>query len=220
MALYIISTPIGNLADITLRALETLKQLDLILAEDTRRTSKLLSHYNIKNKIISYNDFNKHKKTPMIINFLKNNKNIGIVSDSGTPGISDPGFYLVRECVKNNINIIPTPGPNAAITALISSGLPTDSFSFYGFLPKKEKAKEDFFKKIKNEDKTIVIYESPYRLIKTLKIMSEITPNKEICIARELTKKFEEFIRGTAFEIYSKIKYREIKGEIVIIIGK
>ncbi len=221
MPLYTISTPIGNLKDITFRAIEILKQSDIILAEDTRRTSIILNHYDIKNKkLISFNDFNKERRIDYVLNELKQNKNISIVSDSGTPGISDPGFYLIREAVKNNIKIIPIPGPTASITALTSSGFPTDSFVFYGFIPKKEKAKRDFFNKIKNSNKTTIIYESPYRLIKTLKIMEEIMPNKKICIARELTKKFEEFIRGTTKEIYKKLKDKTIKGEITVIINK
>ena len=221
MPLYIVSTPIGNLSDITIRALDILKESDLILAEDTRRTSILLNHYNIKEKIlISFNEHNNKQKTPYIINELNQNKTISLVSDSGTPGISDPGFYLIREAIKNNIQVSPIPGPTASIAALISSGFPTDSFIFYGFIPKKEKAKKDFFNKINQSSKTTIVYESPYRLIKTLKIMQEIIPDKEICIARELTKKFEEFIRGTAKEIYNKLKDRNIKGEITIIINK
>lgn len=221
MPLYIVSTPIGNLKDITLRAIDTLKQSDIILAEDTRRTFILLNHYNIKNKrLISFNDNNKENKTPQIINELKQNKTIALVSDSGTPGISDPGFYLIREAIKNNIEIIPIPGPTALIPALISSGFPTDSFEFYGFIPKKEKAKKDLLKKIKQSNMTTILYESPYRLVKTLKTMQEIIPNKQICIARELTKHFEEFIRGTTKEIYEKLKNKTIKGEITIIISK
>lgn len=221
MPLYIVSTPIGNLKDITLRALETLKQSQLILAEDTRRTSILLDHYSIKDKkLISFNDNNKLSKTSSIIEDLKQNKEISLVSDSGTPGISDPGFYLVRECVRNNLPVIPIPGPTASIAALTASGFPTDSFTFYGFIPKKEKAKKDFFNEIKANNKTAIIYESPYRLVKTLKIMQEIIPERQICIARELTKKFEEFIRGTTKELYEKLKDKNIKGEITIIINK
>ena len=220
MPLYIISTPIGNLKDITLRAIDTLKESDIILAEDTRRTSILLNHYNIKNKqLISFNDTNKERKTPQIIKELET-KNILIVSDSGTPGISDPGFYLIREAVKNNIKVIPVPGPTALISALTASGFPTDSFEFYGFIPKKEKARKDLLNKIKNSNKTTILYESPYRLTKTLKAMNDIMPNKNLCIARELTKKFEEFIRGTSKELYHKLKDKKIKGEITIIIKK
>ena len=142
------------------------------------------------------------------------------MTDSGTPGISDPGFYLNREAIKNGIEIIPIPGPNAALSALISSGFPTDSFIFYGYIPKKEKAKKDFFNKIKNENKTIILYESPYRIIKTLKLLSEIIPERKIYIAREITKKFEEFIRGSSKELYDKLKKREIKGELTLVISK
>ena len=142
-----------------------------------------------------------------------------MVSDSGTPGISDPGFNLIRECIKNNIQIIPVPGPNAAISALICSGLPTDKFAFYGFLPKKEKAKTDFFNLIKSEKKTVILYDSPHRIKETLRLLSEILPEKNIVIARELTKKFEEFIRGTAKELNEKLKDKQIKGEIVLIIN-
>jgi len=219
MPLYIVATPIGNLEDITLRALRILKEVDLIAAEDTRRTLKLLTHYQIKNKLESYNDFNKEKKTKFLISVLKENKGIALVSDSGTPGISDPGFNLIRECIRNDIQIIPVPGPNAAISALVCSGLPTDKFAFYGFLPKKEKAKTDFFNSIKEEKKTVILYDSPHRIKKTLRLLSEILPEKNIVIARELTKKFEEFIRGTAKELNERLKDREIKGEIVLIIN-
>ncbi len=221
MPLYIISTPIGNLKDITLRAIETLKDSDIILVEDTRRTGVLLNHYQIKNKkLISFNDKNKERKTQSIITELKQNKQISIVSDSGTPGISDPGFYLIREAIKHNIKIIPIPGPTASIAALISSGFPTDEFTFYGFISKKEKAKKDLINKIKDSNQTTILYESPYRLIKTLKVMAEIIPEREICIAREITKKFEEFIRGTVKEVYNKLRDKPIKGEITIIIKK
>ncbi|MFH2027971.1 MAG: 16S rRNA (cytidine(1402)-2'-O)-methyltransferase [Nanoarchaeota archaeon] len=219
MPLYIVSTPIGNLKDITLRALDVLKESDIILAEDTRRSSVLLNHYGIIGKrVVSFNDFNKEKKTVHILDHLKENKKISIISDSGTPGISDPGFYLIREAIKNDIEIVPVPGATAAITGLIASGFATDSFVFYGFLPKKEKAKMDLFKSIEN--KTAIIYESPYRIIKTLKLMSEMMPEREICVAREMTKKFEEFIRGKAKDVYSRLKDRTVKGEITIVINK
>lgn len=221
MALYIVSTPIGNLKDITLRALDTLKEADLILAEDTRRTRILLNTYEIKSKqLISFNDFDKEKKTPHVINELKKDKKIAMVSDSGTPGISDPGFYLTREAVKNNIDVIPIPGPTAMVSALVASGFATDSFVFYGFAPKKDKAKRDFFNELKKSNKTTLIYESPHRILKTLKAMAEIIPEKNICIAREMTKKFEEFIRGSAKQVYEKLKDKNIKGEITIVIGK
>jgi 16S rRNA (cytidine1402-2'-O)-methyltransferase len=221
MPLYIIATPIGNLKDITFRAIETLKESDIILAEDTRRSGVLLNHYNINNKqLISFNDKNKEKKTHSIIQDLNENKSISLISDSGTPGISDPGFYLTREAIKNNIKIIPIPGPTASISALISSGFPTDEFTFYGFIPKKEKKKIELLNKIKQENRTTILYESPYRLIKTLNTIKETIPDKEICIAREITKKFEEFIRGTAEELINKLSNKNIKGEITIIIKK
>jgi 16S rRNA (cytidine1402-2'-O)-methyltransferase len=218
--LYIVSTPIGNLKDITFRAIETLKQSDLILAEDTRRTSILLQEYNIEYKrMSSYNDINKLFKTKHAINLLKEGKNIALVSDSGTPGISDPGFYLVRAAVENNIQVSPIPGPCAFISALVCSGSPTDKFGFFGFLPKKEKKLIEIFTNLKHlENLTYVYYESPYRIKETLKIMNDIIPDRNLVIARELTKKFEEYIRGTVKEVYEKTKDKEIKGELVLII--
>ena len=218
MALYIVSTPIGNLEDISFRAVKILEDVDLILAEDTRRTSILLNHYKVKNEVDSFNDFNKEKKTPTIINELNKNKRIALVSDSGTPGISDPGFYLVRECVKNDIKVVPVPGANALITALVSSGFATDKFVFLGFLPKKEAQLKKSLLDIKNNNITTIFYESPYRIEKTLKLINEIIPNKKLCIARELTKKFEEFVRGTAKEILEKKP--KFKGEITVVVGK
>ena len=217
--LYIVSTPIGNLKDITLRAIDTLREVDLILAEDTRRTGILLREYMIKDKqILSYNDINKTRRTKQAIELLKQGKDLALVSDSGTPGISDPGFYLVREAIKYNIQISPIPGPTAIISALVCSGLPTDKFGFFGFLPKKEGKKREVFEWIsKTENLTFIYYESPHRILKTLRLMNEIIPEKNIVIARELTKKFEEFIRGKVKEVYHKVK--KLKGEIVIIIN-
>ena len=212
--LYIVSTPIGNLKDLSFRAVEVLKDVEYILAEDTRRTSILLSKYDINKKLISYNDMNKEKKTKNIINDLLNYI-VALVSDCGTPGISDPGFYLVRECVRNNILISPIPGPTAFVSALVCSGLPTDKFTFYGFLPKKEQKKIQILKDIKH---TTIFYESPHRLLKTLVTISKILPEKKIIIGRELTKKFETFYRGTARELLEQIKI--VKGEIVLIIGE
>ena len=215
MSLYIVSTPIGNLKDITIRAIEVLKEVDLILAEDTRRTGKLLKEYNISNKMLSYNDYNKSKRTKEVISLLKENKNVAVVSDAGTPSISDPGFYIVRECIKENIKVIPIPGASALLAGLVGAGLPTDKFEFYGFLPKGPTQKERIFSAI---DKTTVFYESPHRIIKTLKVMNEVIHDKEIVIARELTKKFEEFIRGTVKDVYNSLKDKVLKGEIVLIV--
>jgi len=213
--LYIVSTPIGNLKDITLRAIETLKQVDIIAAEDTRRTRILLNHYDIKNKVISYNDYNKNRRIPHLIKILKENKSVALVSDSGTPGISDPGYNLINEAIENDIKVIPVPGPTAVISALVCSGLPTDSFEFHGFLLKKEKKKIEF---LKNITKTTIVYESPYRIEKTLKLLDDVIPDAKVCLARELTKRFEEFIRGTPEEIIKKIGNIKIKGEIVLVI--
>ncbi|MBL7051179.1 16S rRNA (cytidine(1402)-2'-O)-methyltransferase [Candidatus Woesearchaeota archaeon] len=213
-----VSTPIGNLKDISLRAIEILNSVELIAAEDTRRTNVLLMHHDITNRLISFNDHNKEKTTPRLIQLLKQNKDIALVSDAGTPGISDPGFYLVREAVKENIQISPIPGPTAMISALICSGLPTDKFTFYGFLPKSTKKKIDIFNSLKTKKETAIFYESPYRIIKTIDVMNEIFPEKNIVLARELTKKFEEFMYGTVNELYKKLKDKTIKGEIVLIL--
>ena len=216
--LYIISRPIGNLRDITLRAVDTLKQSDLILAEDTRRTGILLSKYSINDKqLLSYNDANKTRRTEQAIDLLKLGKDIALVSDAGTPGISDPGFYLIREAINYNIQISPIPGTSALIAALVCSGLPTDRFEFYGFIPKKQGQKKKFLETL-DKDKTHIFYESPHRILKTLKLMNEIIPDKNIVIARELTKKFEEFIRGKVSSVYKNLKDKNIKGEIVVLI--
>jgi len=216
--LYLVSTPIGNLKDISSRTLDTFKEVDLILAEDTRRTGMLLKHCLIQKKMSSYNDTNKERITSKIIEDLKSGLNIALVSDNGTPCISDPGFYLVREAIKNNLHISPIPGPTAFVSALICSGLPTDKFSFSGFLPKKEGKKTEIFNNL--NDGTNIFYESPHRIIKTLKLLSEIHPDINIVIARELTKKFEDFIRGKARELYLDLKDKTLKGEIVLLLYK
>jgi 16S rRNA (cytidine1402-2'-O)-methyltransferase len=218
MSLYIVATPIGNLEDISFRAIDVLKRCK-ILAEDTRRTKMLMAKYEIRSRIDSYNDHNKERKTPMIIEELKAGKDIAIVTDSGTPGISDPGFYIVREAVRNGIDVIPVPGACAFVSALVASGLATDRFTFYGFLPKKEGRKKNVLEQIKAGKETAVLYESPYRLVKDLELIKKMLPGSEVVVARELTKKFEEFIRGTAEDVYEKLKDRKIKGEIVLVIG-
>lgn len=218
MSLYIVATPIGNLEDISFRAIDVLKRCK-ILAEDTRRTKMLMAKYEIRSRIDSYNDHNKERKTPMIIEELKAGKDIAIVTDSGTPGISDPGFYIVREAVRNGIDVIPVPGACAFVSALVASGLATDRFTFYGFLPKKEGRKKNVLEQIKAGKETAVLYESPYRLVKDLELIKKMLPGSEVVVARELTKKFEEFIRGTVEDVYEKLKDRKIKGEIVLVIG-
>jgi 16S rRNA (cytidine1402-2'-O)-methyltransferase len=215
--IYIVSTPIGNLADITIRAIDTLKSVDLILAEDTRRTGILLQKYNIRQRMMSYNDINKERRIAELSEQLLT-RNIALVSDAGTPGINDPGFCLVRHCVRNNIPITHIPGPSSILAALVPSGLPTDKFCFIGFLPKKEGKKREVLDSLPRM--TTIAFESPYRLLETLEIMSLVIPERDIVIARELTKKFEEFIRGKPKELLEKLKNRQIKGEIVLVIGK
>jgi 16S rRNA (cytidine1402-2'-O)-methyltransferase len=217
--LYIVSTPIGNLKDITLRAIEVLSQVDLIAAEDTRRTRILLNHYNIGTSTISYNDLNRNKRIPYLIAMMAQGKSIALVSDAGTPGINDPGFCLVREAIRNNIKVSPIPGANAILSALACSGLPTDSFIYCGFLPKKEKRKIDFFRSIRKEKRTIVVYESPYRIMDSLQLMDKIIPEKSVCLCREMTKVFEEFVRGSPGQVLATLGQRRVKGEIVLVIS-
>lgn len=217
--LYIVATPIGNLKDITLRALETLKSVDFIACEDTRVTIKLLNHYNIKKPLISYHQYSRLRKTDFIINKLKEGKNIALVTDAGTPGISDPGNQLVGEVIKNNIKAVPIPGPSA-LTALISiAGIDMQKFIFAGFPPHK-KGREKFFREIVDSKIPAVYYESPYRIAKNLELLASLAPEKSIIIGRELTKMFEEIIRGqvkNAAEFMNQ-KRAQIKGEIVVII--
>ena len=194
---------------------------DIIAAEDTRRTGRLLKHFEIKNKLISYHDFNKEAKTPRLIEALFKGKNIALVSDAGTPGISDPGYYLINRAIENEIQVVPIPGPSAIITALVGSGLPTNKFTFSGFFPKKEKKKEKTLEEIKEFSGTTIFYESPHRILKTLDFLSKNIPESQCCVGRELTKKFEEFIRGTVQEVNDNLKERKtIKGEIVLLISK
>jgi 16S rRNA (cytidine1402-2'-O)-methyltransferase len=214
--LYLVSTPIGNINDTCFRVLDVFKKVDLILAEDTRRTGSLLKRYMIQKKIKCYNDTNKEKITDQIIEYLKQGADIALVTDNGTPGISDPGFYLVRAATKENISISHVPGFSAFLSALICSGLPTDKFSFFGFLPKKKKKKEEVFKEILG---TGIFYESPYRIVKTMDTLSKLYPNARVVIAREISKKFEDFIRGRARDIYLDIKDKGLKGEIVLLIN-
>ena len=216
--LYVCGTPIGNLEDITLRALKILKEVNLIAAEDTRHTLKLLNHYQINTKVTSYYEYNKFKKAPYLVEILKNGQDIALVSDAGMPGISDPGYVLIDLALKNNIKIIPVPGVSALITALVVSGLPTDKFVFEGFLPRKIKERKRYFKSIENEERTIIFYETPHRLKKALKDMLEILGDRKVVIARELTKMYEEIIRGELSQVLSEIDSKEIKGEITLIV--
>ena len=216
--LYICGTPIGNLEDITLRALKILKEVNLIAAEDTRHTLKLLNHYQINTKITSYHEYNKFKKAPYLVEILKNGQDIALVSDAGMPGISDPGYVLIDLALKDNIKIIPVPGVSALITALVVSGLPTDKFVFEGFLPRKIKERKRYFKSIENEERTIIFYEAPHRLKRALKDMLEILGDRRVVLARELTKMYEEIIRGKLSQILTEISTKEVKGEITLIV--
>ncbi len=216
--LYLVSTPIGNLEDITFRALKVLKEVDLVASEDTRHTGVLLKHYDLSKRLISYHDFNKKKKAPLIIKDLKEGKSVAVVSDAGTPGISDPGYYLVQLAIGEGIKVIPVPGASAFLSALVVSGLPTDRFAFEGFLPAKLGKRRKRLKELLEEERTLIFYESPHRFAKTLDDISEILGQRRMVVARELTKKFEEILRGTAEEIKGSLGERKLKGELVILI--
>lgn len=215
--LYIVSTPIGNLRDITLRALDTLQAVDLIAAEDTRHSQRLLQHFSIKKPLLSFHDFNKTRQAPIIINKLLENKTVALISDAGTPGISDPGFYLIREALNRDIPVQALPGPTAIIPALILSGLPVHRFTFEGFPPSK-KGRKTFFENLSSERRTLILFESPHRLMKTLQDILAYWGDRQVAIARELTKKFEEVIRGKASELIERLSKRSIKGEIVLVV--
>ena len=217
--LFIIPTPIGNLGDITFRAIDTLKSVDLILAEDTRISQKLLKHYNIENTVESYHMHNEHKKLMSIIEKLNSGVEIALISDAGTPGISDPGFLLTRECIRNNIEIECLPGATALIPALINSGLPSDKFLFEGFLPAK-KGRTKRLNELSQENKTIILYESPHRVLKTLNDLSSCyNEETNISISREITKIHEETFRGTIKESVEYFNKKKLKGEFVIVLS-
>ncbi|MBR9675676.1 16S rRNA (cytidine(1402)-2'-O)-methyltransferase [Candidatus Woesearchaeota archaeon] len=221
MALFVVSTPIGNLQDVTLRALEVLSEADLIAAEDTRRTIKLLKAHSIEYKeMVSFNDHNMVFRTKKVLVSLRQGLNVALVSDAGTPGISDPGYYLIRAATDANINIVPVPGPSAFLTGLMGSGLPMDRFFYYGFLPKAKGKKVDALKLSLNKSfGSVVYYESPHRVHKTLDLLAEELPEVNVVIARELTKKFEEFIRGKPREIVESLGSKKLKGEITLVLS-
>jgi len=216
--LYIVATPIGNLEDITLRALRLLKEADLIAAEDTRVTRKLLSHYAIHTDITSYFEGNRLQKNEYLTGLLKNGKNIALTSSAGTPGISDPGYTLIKQCIENKINVVSVPGPSALISALVTSGLPTDGFVFIGFVPRKRGKIARLIENAAALNKTIVLYESPFRIAATLQIIDEVLNNPGVVVAREMTKKFEEVVRGKAAEVKEYFKGKKIIGECVILL--
>ena len=217
--LYLVATPIGNLEDITFRAINVLKEADIIAAEDTRHTLKLLNHYEISKPLISYHRHNEDVKKEVLINKLLEGQNIALVTDAGTPGISDPGEEIVREAIENNIEIIPIPGACALINALIPSGLNTKEFAFYGFLPLNKNNRKSVLERIKKEDKTVILYEAPHKLIKTLEDIQASLGDIDCVLAREITKIHEEFIRGSINSILEKMKEKEaIKGEYIVLL--
>jgi 16S rRNA (cytidine1402-2'-O)-methyltransferase len=217
--LYLVATPIGNLADITQRALEILKACDYILCEDTRHSLSLLTHYSIQNPLKSYHKFSDDSRTKEIIQDLLSGSTIALISDAGTPGISDPGTHLVQQCIEHGVNVIAIPGACAAITALSCSGLNTDRFQFFGFLPRKSSELKRTLQEILTYPGTTICYESPNRLIDALKTLNELAPNRRVVVGRELTKKFEEMQRGIPSELISYWETNTLKGEIVLLIS-
>lgn len=217
--LYLIPTPVGNMEDITLRALRLLKEVDMILAEDTRTTAKLLKHYEITTPLLSHHKFNEHQQVERIAERIERGENIALVSDAGTPGISDPGFLLTRTCIKHGIETECLPGATAFVPALVNSGLPCDRFCFEGFLPQK-KGRQKKLSALTEENRTMIFYESPFRLVKALEQMAEIFgPQRHACVAREISKMFEEFKRGTLEELISYYNQHGVKGEIVLLVA-
>ena len=217
--LYLVATPIGNLEDITFRAINTLKEVDIIAAEDTRHTLKLLNHYEISKPLISYHRHNEDVKSDVLISKLLEGQNVAVVTDAGTPGISDPGEEIVKEAIKNSIEVIPIPGACALINALIVSGLNTKSFAFYGFLPLNKKNREDALNKIKKENKTVILYEAPHKILKTLQDILNVIGDVNCVLAKEITKIHEEYNRGKISEIIDRLGEKEsIKGEYVLLL--
>lgn len=217
--LYIVPTPIGNLGDITVRALDVLKSVNVVLAEDTRQTKKLLDHYSIQNKLSPFHQHNEHKTVTHLVEQISEGQTFALCSDAGTPGISDPGYLLIRECLKNDIDVITLPGATAAIVAIVNSGLPCDSFIYEGFLPHK-KGKQTKILSLLEQAKSTIFYESPHRLVKSLQMIVDLLgEERKVVVARELTKKFEEFVRGSALEVLNHFKEHGVKGEIVLIVG-
>ena len=217
--LYIVSTPIGNLEDITLRAIRVLKEVDLIAAEDTRHVKKLLHHYGISKKVESYHQNREESKADKLLHFLEAGSSVALVSDAGTPGISDPGLPVIRKALEANIEVIPIPGPSSAIAALSVSGLPSDRFVFEGFLPRKRGKKMKRLALLAEEERTIILFESPHRVLATLEEMMEFFQGRKIVVAREITKMFEEFLRGDLPEVLEKLKEKKkIQGEFTLIL--
>lgn len=217
--LYVVATPIGNLGDMTLRAIEVLKNVDVVAAEDTRHSGLLLKHFGIKKPFVSYHEHNEAARTAELVDRLAQGENIALITDAGTPAVSDPGMRLIRECITRELPFTIIPGPSSVLMALLGSGFSTEKFSFRGFLPVKSGRREGELRTAAESGETTLFFESPYRLIKTLQACSSIMPNRQLCIARELTKKFEEFRRGTAAELLAHYQSHPAKGEIVLVIS-
>ena len=217
--LYIVPTPVGNMEDMTFRAVRILKEVDLVLAEDTRTSGILLKHYEVKNALMSHHKFNEHGTSAGIVNRLLAGENVALISDAGTPGISDPGFYLVREAVRAGVEVQCLPGATAFVPALVSSGLPCDRFAFEGFLPQK-KGRQTKLQSLKDEERTMIFYESPYRLVKTLQQFAEVYGgDRQVSVCREISKVHEESVRGSLTEVIAHFQEKEPKGEIVIVLA-
>ncbi|GJL63163.1 MAG: ribosomal RNA small subunit methyltransferase I [Nitrospirales bacterium] len=216
--LFIVSTPIGNLEDMTFRAIRTLKEVSIIAAEDTRRTQKLCTYYDIQTPLTSYHDFNKEEKTPILLQRLAEGSDIAIVSDAGTPLISDPGYYLARATITHQIAIVPIPGASAILAALTASGLPPDAFVYQGFLPKKSGARTQVLTQLAEEPRTIILFETPYRIRITLESIQQVFGSRQVVVARELTKLNEEFLRGSAEDLLKTGLAQRVKGEITVLI--
>lgn len=216
--LFIVATPIGNLEDITLRALRVLKEVDLIAAEDTRHTGQLLRHYEISKPLLSYHQWNEAKRTSELIEALQDGRSVALVSDAGTPGISDPGARVIRACIQAGIRVVPVPGPSALLSAMVASGMDTDEFRFIGFVPNKQGQRQRLLERIATESTTVVVYESPFRVLKFLEDAARIMPLRRMAVARELTKKFEEIVRGTPAELLAQMQGRSVRGEFTIVI--
>lgn len=217
--LFVVATPIGNLADVTLRALETLSSVDAIAAEDTRHSGILLNHHGIRKPLVSLHQHNEAKRTAELVERLLAGENIALITDAGMPGLSDPGARLIRECIKRDLPFTVIPGPSSILTALVGCGFSMESFAFLGFLPVKSGQRQRQLRAAAEREETTIFFESPYRLVKTLSACAEIIPDRQICVARELTKKFEEFRRGTASELHTHYQARPPKGEIVLVIS-
>mgnify|MGYP000862951383 CR=1 FL=1 len=217
-SLYLCATPIGNLEDITLRALRILKEVDLIAAEDTRHTQKLLNHFEIAKPLTSYFEHNKREKGPLLINMLLEGQDIALVTDAGTPGVSDPGADLVRLCIDADVSVVAIPGPSAMLSALVVAGLPTNKFSFYGFWPREKSGRDPFWTEVRKQRSTLIFYEAPHRLLKTLQAMVTVLGDRQAAAARELTKRYEEVVRGKLSDLLTHFTEQAPRGEFTLVI--